>query len=155
MSRTEHRNQLRRPLGFFLAKILRTGSNHLDSQLSGYFHYAHSSPPHLGIGVRSTAYRDCGVLRTPMPPKGHGSSLRLVCRTPLSSLLHSKLCPLLLQTTELYRPAQSVGCAPNQDLEPPGSVLGSSRWTAGLSLALFSRYWDLFLTDCLRVLSLS
>ena len=62
MSSTEHRNRLRRHLGFFLAKIR---SNHLDPQLSGHFRYAYPLP-RLGIDVRNTAYRDCGVLRTPM-----------------------------------------------------------------------------------------
>ena len=66
--------------------------------------------------------------------------------------LHGDLCtgfpyppckaapPLRLQTTELYLPEQSVGWyAPDQDLEPPGSLQGSSPLTGLLDLG-----WVLF-----------
>ena len=83
--------------------------------------------PRLGIDVRSTAYRDCGVLRTPVPSNGCRSSWRLVYRVLLTLLVSpfEAVPPLFLQATELHRLGQFVGCAPDQDLELPRSVQGS------------------------------
>ena len=96
-------------------------------------------------------------------PEGHRSSHGDSVGLPYPYCLSIRSCtPPFFQTTELNQPEQSVGCAPDQDLEPPGSAQDcATAWITelGLSFVYSLGHWDIlvlgFVTDCLRVLSLS